>query len=274
MASTMAAYKFLIIYGLITSYCGVVMYTFGVSFSDFMWLFTDVGWTVVFTLTLPLAKPSDSTLSKARPTTSLLCLQTVGSVMGILFMNYLFMVVAMVVLFHEDWFQCRKWDSNALLAGGRVHSLSDHYETSVLFLMAGTQLISTAVAFNFGYSYRQAWYRNYRFACFALGCAVIHCNITLVPGSLSCLFRVNCDNDHILRGVLNSEPFPIGNAFHSTIMPMGFRLKLLAVMLANALSIIAFEYVFVNGWWQRRCEQATLLAQPSFVPAIKKIDSE
>jgi magnesium-transporting ATPase (P-type) len=231
------------------------MYAMGVSFSDFMWIAIDVFWTVVFTLTIPLAKASD-TISMARPPASLLSLQTVGSVMGIISMNYLFMLVAFVVLFNEDWFQCRQLDSNAL-GTGSILSLSDHYESSVLFLMVGAQMITAAISFSFGYQYRQAWYRNYTFAVPAIGYAILHVYITLVPGSFSCFYRINCDNDHIVRGVLNSEPLPIGNAYNTTIMPMEFRLKLLGVMLANALCILAYEYFVVNGLWQRRYE-ATL----------------
>jgi magnesium-transporting ATPase (P-type) len=255
MASTMAAYKNVIMYCLSVSYCSLIMYAKGVSFSDFMWIAVDVFWTVVFTLTIPLAKASD-TISMARPPASLLSLQTVGSVMGIIAINYLFMMVAFFVLFSEDWFQCRQLDTNAL-GTGSILSLSDHYDTSVLFLMAGAQIITAAIAFSFGYKYRQAWFRNYRFAVPAVGYAIIHIFITLVPGSISCFYRINCDNDHIVRGVLNSEPIPIGNPYNTTIMPMEFRLKLLGVMMANALFIIAYEYFVVNGLWQRRYE-ATL----------------
>ena len=75
MASTLAAYKYLIIYGLETSYCLLVQYALGVSFSDFMWLFIDVGWTVVFTLTLPLAKHNSKVANFGNPDSpSTICL--------------------------------------------------------------------------------------------------------------------------------------------------------------------------------------------------------
>lgn len=266
MASTIAAYKYVILYGNTSSYCQLIMYYLSVSFSDWMWLFTDVIWTVIFALTLPLAKPAN-VLSKTRPTSSLLSLQTVGGIVGIIAMNYVFTTVALTVLYNEDWFQCRKWQVDDVQAGS-ILSASDNYEISVVFLMVGWQLISAAAAVNFGYEYRQAWYRNYAFASLWLGYAIIHIFITLKPGSLSCLWRINCDNDHVVRGVLSSEPAPIGNPYNSTIMPMEFRLKLLGIMLANGACVVGYEYFVVNGWWQRKRFSKELAEPPRIDESI------
>ena len=265
MASTIAAYKYVIMYGNISSYCQLIMYALGVSFSDWMWFFTDIMWTVPFTLTLPLSKPAGK-LSKTRPTASILSLQTVGGVVGCIALNYIFTLTAMVILYNEDWYQCRKWDNG--FEAGSILSASDNYEISVVFLMVGFQLMSAAIAFNIGYEYRQAWYKNYKFSMLAIGYVIIHIYITLFPGSLSCFWRINCDNDHIVRGVLDSEPALIGNPFNTTIMPIEFRYKLLGIMLANGICVVAYEFFVVNGLWQRQRFQKTL-AKPQ--PAIKNL---
>jgi magnesium-transporting ATPase (P-type) len=235
------------------------MYKLAVSFSDWQWLFTDVCWTVTFALTLPLAKPADI-LSKARPTISLLSLQTAGGAVGIIALNWCFTGIAYSVLYKEDWYHCRKWELDDVQAGS-ILSASDNYEISVLFLMVGIQLIAATAALNFGYEYRQAWYRNYIFAAIWSGFFCMHIFITLYPGSLSCLWRINCDNDHVVRGVLSAEPSPIGNPYNTTIMPIEFRLKLLAIMMANFLAVLAYEYLIVNGVWQRK-RALKELAQP------------
>lgn len=271
MASTIAAYKYVIMYGNISSYCQLIMYYLAISFSDWMWLFTDVCWTVAFALTLPLAKPAEI-LSKSRPTASLLSLQVVGGIVGMVVMNFVFMSIALMVLYSEDWFQCRQWETDGIQAGS-ILSASDNYEISVVFLMVGTQLISSAAAFNFGYEHRRAWYQNYIFAALAIGYGAIHIVITLYPGSLSCLWRINCDNEHVVRGVLNAEPAPIGNLYNSTIMPMEFRLKLLGIMLANCICILAYEFFVVNGCWQRR-RFAKELAEPAAKPYAPIPDDE
>jgi predicted P-type ATPase len=250
MASTISAYKYVILYGNISSYCQLIMYALGASFADWMWLFVDVIWTVSFTLSLPLAHHADK-LSKARPTASLLSLQTVGSVVGINIINFTFMALGLIVLHAQDWFQCRKLDSDIIIAGSLL-SASDNYEITVVFLMVGTQLMSAAISFNFGYEYRQAWYRNYVFAVLSMFYVAMFIFVTLTPSTVSCLWRLNCDNDHIIRGAFYSEPAPIGNPFNSTIMPVEFRFKMLAVMLGNACAVIGYEYFVVNGLWQCR----------------------
>ncbi|CAB9523325.1 Probable cation-transporting ATPase 13A4 [Seminavis robusta] len=260
MASTMAAYKYVILYGNISSYCQLIMYYLNVSFSDWMWFFTDVLWTMSFTLTLPLSKPAPK-LSKAQPTSSILSLQTVGGVVGVIAMNYIYTLIAFAVLYSEDWYQCRKWESD--IQAGSILSASDNYETSVLFLMVGIQLMAAAASLNFGYEYRQAWWRNYVFAALAIGFITIHTVITLHPGNLSCLWRINCDNEHVVRGVLDSEPAPIGNPYNSTIMPNSFRFKMLGIMLANFVSVVLYEYFVVNGLWQQRRLSSKQLAMPA-----------
>jgi hypothetical protein len=73
------------------------------------------------------------------------------------------------------------------------------------------------MTFNFGFEFRQAWWKNYSFVAFAFLFTLIHIYITLVPGRLSCLWRVNCVDDYVVRGVTNPEPAPIGNPFHTTV---------------------------------------------------------
>jgi uncharacterized membrane protein len=51
-------------------------------------------------------------LSKSRPTTSILSLHTLSSALGVLSINFIFTVIGLAVLWQQDWFQCRKWDSN------------------------------------------------------------------------------------------------------------------------------------------------------------------
>ena len=61
--------------------------------------------------TLPLAKPADR-LSNTRPTASILGLHTLSSAIGVLVINFAFMVIALFFLSNQDWYQCRKWGSN------------------------------------------------------------------------------------------------------------------------------------------------------------------
>jgi hypothetical protein len=102
----------------------------------------------------------------------------------------------------------------------------DNYESEVLYLLSAYQYITSAMAFNFGYEFRQAWWRNYLFVAFALFYTVIQFYITLVPGEISCVWRVNCVNENTCRGVVTYDALPIQNPFNTTVMPEQFRWKL------------------------------------------------
>jgi hypothetical protein len=123
----------------------------------------------------------------------------------------------------------------------------DNYESEVLYLLSAYQYITSAMAFNFGYEFRQAWWRNYLFVAFALFYTVIQFYITLVPGEISCVWRVNCVNENTCRGVVTYDALPIQNPFNTTVMPEQFRWKLVLLMVANAVATSGYEYFIVNG---------------------------
>ena len=58
------------------------------------------------------------------------------------------------------------WDSNDV---SNVNTIGDNYETSVIFIITGYQYISSAAAYNFGYTHRASWFKNYIFVFFFLG---------------------------------------------------------------------------------------------------------
>jgi hypothetical protein len=117
------------------------------------------------------------------------------------------------------------------------------------------QYVSSAIAFNFGYEFRQAWWRNYVFVAFALFYTILQFYITLVPGEISCVWRVNCVNEDTSRTITSADPFPIQNPFNTTVMPEHFRWQLLLLMVVNAVATSGYEYFIVNGL--RRCYRSS-----------------
>lgn len=140
---------------------------------------------------LPLAKAAKKLASK-RPTASLLGPHTMASVCGVLALNFLFTCIALIALFHQDWYKCRKWGS---IDVSNVVVIVDNYEAGTVFLVTGYQYISAAIVYNFGYVHRSSWFKNYVLALLVLGFTIIHIYITLVPSNLSCFFRINCLNE-------------------------------------------------------------------------------
>jgi magnesium-transporting ATPase (P-type) len=197
LASAFAAYKYYIIYGQVESYLQTINAYFAITFSDWCWVFLDGLWSITMAFSLPLSKAA-SRLSPVRPTASLLGAHTLFSACGILAWNFLFLVIALLTLFSQDWFQCRKWNSDDV---SNILRIGDNYESSVLFVVGGYQYIASAIALNFGYTFRASWWRNYLFVLLATLWTVVIFVMTTYPSSFSCIWRINCDNEvRSLRG--------------------------------------------------------------------------
>ncbi|CAB9524521.1 Probable cation-transporting ATPase 13A4 [Seminavis robusta] len=244
LASTMATYKYVVLYGQITSYNQLIMYYFQASFSEWMWTLIDGFWTISFALTLPRALPSPL-LSKTRPTSSIYGVQTVSSVVGIMLIHFIFITIAFVTLFNEDWYQCRKWGNS--ISTANILQTSDNYEITVIFLVTGFQCLCSAMTMNFGYEFRRWWGRNWSFAVLVIGFTILHFFITLVPSKVSCIWRINCENEDVVRSVTSPDLAPIFNPFNTTVMPMSFRWKLVFIMVGNGVAVALYDYFIVNG---------------------------
>jgi cation-transporting ATPase 13A3/4/5 len=244
LASAFASYKYMIMYGQVETFLQIVNAYFSITFTEWCWVFMDGAWLLSLAFTLPLMGVADR-LAKNRPTSSLLGLHTMSSVLGILAINYTFTSVGLAILFEEEWFQCRKWSNTDISS---IFSIGDNYESTVLFAIGGFQYTASAVAFNFGFAHRAPWITNYRFVFFVTVWTLLHVLVTLVPSGLSCLFRVNCSNNDVLPQVTTSGFLPIQNGFATTLMPMHFRIILVGLMVANLAAVCCWEYYVVNGW--------------------------
>ena len=213
----------------------------------FSWVFMDGIWTLSMAFSLPLAQAA-TLLSKFRPTASILGPHTLSSACGILAINFLFLASSLFLLWQQEWFTCRRWDSTDV---SDVRIIGDNYESSVIFCVVGYQYISSAAAFNFGYSFRSNWFRNYVFVFFFLLWTAVQFSATLTASKLSCIWRLNCDNEHADRFVTIPYPVPIHNIYNTTVMPVEFRGKLVALMVVNLILNCAWDYFVVNWRYVR-----------------------
>merc|ERR1712050_384813 len=124
---------------------------------------------------------------------------------------------------NSNWYECRKWEGKDM---SHILELGDNYECSVSFLMSGWQLLSSSLAFSFGFAHRAPWYNNYIFVLILVFWCSLQLFITTSSHKISCLFRVNCDNDHVVPGVLQKELTPIQNPYNTTVIPDGFQISL------------------------------------------------
>lgn len=215
---------------------------------EWCWVFMDGIWSICLGFTLPLSRAA-SKLAPSRPTSSLLGPHTMSSAMGVLLINYFFFIlIALGVLFGQDWFQCRKWDGDDI---SNVLTIGDNYETTTIFVVLGFQFISSAMSFNFGYEFRGSWLSNTWFIFVIVLFSTLHFFVTLVPSSISCIFRVNCNNEDVVPSVSVWKDFPIQNPFHTTEMPVSYRFTLLVIVALNTAAVLVWEYYVVNGTRQR-----------------------
>ena len=221
---------------------------------------------------LPLAKAHDK-LSPRLPTSDLFGIHTMSSALGVLLINITFTLIALATLWNAPFFQCRRWSSTDV---SNVSRIGDNYESSVLFLVTGYQYISSAIAFNYGYSYRAHFMKNRTFVLLALCFTILHFIITIFPGDLSCVWRVNCTNQHVQRGITTGPtPLPLNNPFNTTVMPVSFRWIILGIIICNTLAVQFWEYYFINEIglkWEDSSRKSNLtnpvsdLVDPSVVP--------
>ena len=245
LGSALSSYKFVILYGQILTINQLMAAYFQITFSEWGWVFMDGVWTITLAFALPLARAAKK-LSPTRPTASILGLHTMSSVLGVLVLNFLFVVIAFVALNQQGFYQCRKWENADL---SNLFIIGDNYETEVLWLVTGFQVLASAVVFNFGYEFRQAWIRNYHLVMLVAIYGAIHFYITLVPGKISCFFRVNCQNEDVFDGVYGA--LSVQNEFNTTVMPESFRRLLGIIMAANLVAVVAWDYLVVNGLRRR-----------------------
>eukprot|EP00977_Amphora_coffeiformis_P009653 scaffold2222_cov164-Amphora_coffeaeformis.AAC.7 len=239
LASALATYKYMIMYGQVETINQIVNAYFQITFSEWCWVFMDGIWTIAMAFTLPLAKPHER-LADTFPTSSILGLHTLSSALGVFLLNFFFTVLAITFLSHQDWYLCRQW-TNTDVSNADV--IGDNFESEVIFLVTGYQYISSAMAFNFGYEFRQGWTMNRVFVAAVAVFSFLHFYAALVPGYISCFWRVNCDDEHTVLSVTSLEHTPIQNPYHTTVMPLRFRWTVVAIMIINTITTMGYEYI-------------------------------
>lgn len=119
--------------------------------------------------------------------------------------------------------------------------------------MIASQYVFSAAAYNFGFSYRKHWVRNYPLVVLVAGFMFIHYWITLVPGPMSCWLRINCVNeDNHASSVYNMGPVAIQNDYNSTLMPVEFRIFLAVLMTINFLAVVGWEFFIVGHGYGKK----------------------
>ncbi|KAI9308568.1 hypothetical protein BJ944DRAFT_174600 [Cunninghamella echinulata] len=262
LATSFANYKFLIFYGECMAFWELIMFYFTVIGTQPIWIsidgFTTTTMTFAITQALPAAK-----LGPSRPTAKPLGIQTLASCLGIVFINFWFLVTSVVWLFQQDWFICNQFDSSSIDAS-RWWLLGDNYESEIISLVVMAQFFHNGFLVNFGSVFRQHWWRNYTLVFIWL-CFFVHISYLVLadPNPYSCIFRINCGTPSVLESLGYPTPWWSIDAYNAplghNVLPTYFRWQLWAFILGNMIATVIWERLIVLGiaraWAIKRSER-------------------
>ncbi|CEI93138.1 hypothetical protein RMCBS344292_07380 [Rhizopus microsporus] len=250
LATSLTGYKYLILYGQVMMMLKIFTFYFSVSMSANIWIAVDIFITVFLTWAVSQSKAADQ-LAPQRPTAQILGPQTLASGIGLVAINWIYLCCAYVLLFKQEFFRCNEFDSRAVDLS-KWMLLSDNYEGEILALVCLFQFINNAAVFNFGYKFRQSFYKNYTLVALWLLYLIIASYWLLAdPNPFGCLFRFNCGTPQVLQQIGYTPPSisitPYNTPLGHNVMPREFRWKLWGLIMGNLLTALAYEKFVVLG---------------------------
>eukprot|EP00088_Acartia_fossae_P065627 TRINITY_DN80970_c0_g1_i1.p1 TRINITY_DN80970_c0_g1~~TRINITY_DN80970_c0_g1_i1.p1 ORF type:complete len:328 (-),score=-9.94 TRINITY_DN80970_c0_g1_i1:212-1195(-) len=198
LATSLSSYKFIVMYGEMLVFTKVFGYYFNVIPSEWTWIFLDSFIVVLLSTSLTQAKPAKK-LSKYRPTARILGWETLATLLGMLFINYIFTSSAIAGWFlNAPEFECREFDGN-LVDIRKWWLLGDNYEAEVITFLLLFQILGMATLFNLGFEFRASWWRNWIFQVIVGSfISLLLFMLFLPPNAAGCAFRLNCGTDEAL----------------------------------------------------------------------------
>ncbi|OLY81621.1 putative cation-transporting ATPase 13A3 [Smittium mucronatum] len=250
IATSFANYKFLILYGQTMAMFKAFSMYYSVTISQPVWITVDAFISVGMTLSMSLSKPIKK-LSKTRPTAQLLGAQTLTSALGQIIINWLYMIILFIVLYRQPWYRCHEFDSSSI-DYKKWWLLGDNYESEILGMVIMIQFANCGLIYNFGYKFRQRWYRNYvLLIVYAAFISIFSYIMLSPPNRLGCLFRMNCGDPDVLvslgykRPNFYIEPYNIPQGHN--VIPKHFRIFMWLYIASNVILGILWELLVVLG---------------------------
>jgi cation-transporting ATPase 13A3/4/5 len=250
LSTSFSAYKFVILYGEILVLSKLVCYYMSVLPSELFWIFLDSIIVILVSWSLTQAQPHPK-LSTSRPTSRLLGLETVSSILGTIFLHLLFNILLLVWFFNTPFFNCKEFESN-LISAEKWWLMGDNYEAMLVGFFILWQVLTAGFTLNLGYHFRQSWYRNLRFLfVYSAITIIIVVAFVLDPNPLGCTFRWNCGNpDDLTRlgySPVNMRIEKYNNPAGNNVIPLSLRLQVLGIFVASFICQWAYQGLVVYG---------------------------
>ncbi|PWA00110.1 hypothetical protein BB558_003856 [Smittium angustum] len=250
LATSFANYKFLILYGQTMAIFKVISMYYSATISQAVWISIDGFISVGMCLSISLSKPLKK-LTSTRPTARILGYHTMLSTIGQVVINWAYVVAMFVILYTKEWFRCHEFDSSTT-DYIKWWLLGDNYEAMTLGLLIMIQFVNCGFISNFGYKFRQIWYKNYVLVVVYLTFVSLLSYIMLAnPNRLGCTFRMNCGDPDVLvslgypRPNFYIEPYNIPQGHN--VLPKNFRIFLWIFAASNTIIGVLWEVLIVSG---------------------------
>ncbi|KAI9598633.1 hypothetical protein BDF19DRAFT_410707 [Syncephalis fuscata] len=188
LATSFTGYKFLVTYGEVMAFRGIMQSYFSVVMSQWIYVLIDSIITVGLSFALTQAQPARR-LAALRPTARLFGAQTLSSVVGQVAINIAFLFGAFGLLYRQSWFRCHEFDSRSV-DNRKWWLLGDNYEAQNIACITLFQFLAAAFAYNFGHRFRRTWWRNWVFVVFWTAVYCFYRPLSLLIQIVSAVYSV------------------------------------------------------------------------------------
>eukprot|EP00914_Ancora_sagittata_P008833 GHVO01017107.1.p1 GENE.GHVO01017107.1~~GHVO01017107.1.p1 ORF type:complete len:1305 (+),score=265.43 GHVO01017107.1:115-4029(+) len=268
LASIVAVFKFLTIYGLIVSASKVVLLKMtGNPFSDVQFMVIDTLILTLFSYAMVGTYPRDDLVSR-RPTAALLGPSTILGLVMPHAMNLLFLgLLIYAMMAQPDFLWALDW--NQQFPGYAWWIRADNHYTPSVFVWALTQLVNIGFNYSVGGDFRRNVFTNTLLvSVWTFFNALVIYLIFGGPSAITCLFRINCDDatsratNNVILGFLSCAgggmPFH-GEAGHN-VFTFSWKLTLFGITYLNsAVNVLIDRFILrgAPGKYYRRIIQDT-----------------
>jgi len=211
LATTFAAFRYLVFYGQTMGFLSLAQYYFGVVMSEACWVYIDVFINVIMSQLVLLPYPAEK-LAPRRPSAKIFGAHNVISSTSIVLVNLLFLVIAFFTLNGADFYKCKEFAPGDGQAPSQWWLLGDNYEAETIAFVVIFQFINSGAIVNFGSHFRAPSYKNYGLVFYYVGLMVFSFAILISDSNwATCVFRVNCgDESWMIENGYVDEGFETG----------------------------------------------------------------
>ena len=256
LATSLASFKVLIVYGLLFSLANICSFYYAVLLPLLAFIMLAFLALVPMTFLMTLSKPLKH-LGQKRPTSSLMGVQTVSSLAGFYLISLVTTLINLNVMESDENYV--RWPSYVANTAAWWY-LADNWEATVIFETVFPLFLISGFAFSFGSGFRENVLKNIWLMLFLLTSFLISTFIlVLPPTNLSVQFHIA--NEQFNR---NHSENPIWQAYQaqggepSPAMSSSLRLLIWLLTVIAMLTICLWERFVVHGPGGRYLKQCYL----------------